>query len=99
MAVTAATLARVRAERRALARFSHVVLNPKGAVRNGRIVMLAGVSQHVVPVPPETCTKCGSSEIFQDSTEVSRVSCFSCASDWYVVCNSKKGSRIVQTPA
>ena len=85
MAVTAATLARIRAERRALARFSHVVLNPRGATRNGRILMLAGVSQHVVPAPPETCTKCGSSGIFQDSTEKARVFCHSCASDWYIV--------------
>ena len=85
MAVTAATLARVRAERRALARFSHVVLTPKGAERNGRILMLAGVSQYVVSASPEICTKCGSSEIFQDSTEKARVFCHSCASDWYIV--------------
>ena len=85
MAVTDATLARVRAERRALDRFSHVVLNPKGAVRSGRIVLLAGVSQHVVPAPPEVCTKCQSTEIFSDRVEPSRVWCHGCGSDWFLM--------------
>ena len=79
MAVNGATLARVREERRALARFSHVVL------RNGRITILSGVSQHVLPAPPEHCPKCGSASIFQDSTEPSRVYCHGCYSDWFLV--------------
>lgn len=85
MAVTEATLARVRAERKAVAKFSHVVLRPKGAIQHGRIAVVAGISQYVLPAPPERCTKCGSDDIFQDSTEPSRVYCHGCSSDWFLV--------------
>lgn len=85
MAVTAATLARVKAARRAISPFAHVVLKSKRVARNGRIVLLAGMSQHIVPTAPHLCTKCGSGEIFQDSTMSSRVYCHGCSSDWFIV--------------